>query len=391
MHIVKLTARLLMALCLASIMPALLSGCWSKQELNDRSFVSTMIIDMNKEGETEVSTLFLLPNRISTGLESNAPGQKPYVLVTGKGRNVAEAFHKLQRDLPRNVTWGQMSVIIIGDRYARAGLAPLFDFLIRSTEFRLRVNVFYFKGVARNLSKLAPIFERFPTEIWRETTHTKRIPPIQIRDLLYAYWNNLGDGYMPELVLRMNNLLTENKKMPWSGIGGAALIKNGKVTDRFTDEETEGILVLTNDVDELLVTAQMPDDEELVSARLIDIRRKVKAVRRGNQVEIPISVTAEADLVSIHSSLDLSNPSNLRKIERALQERLQEKIHAAVDRARRRRADVFQWSEYIKYKYPSLWRQWSERLRENLVENVKPEIDVRIHLRNTGVSRSNKS
>nr|WP_281423101.1 Ger(x)C family spore germination protein [Paenibacillus oenotherae] len=379
---------MLLALGLACM---LLSGCWSKQELNDRSFISTLIIDLNEEGATEVSALFLLPNRISTGLQSNTAGQKPYVLVTGTGRNIPEAFHDFQRDLPRNVTWGQLSVIIIGDRYARAGLAPLFDFLVRSTEFRLRVNVFYYKGVARNLSKLAPIFERFPTEIWRETAHTRRTPPVRIRDMLYSYWNNLGDGYLPELNLKMNNLLTENKKVPWSGIGGAAILKNGKVIDRFTEEETEGVLLLTTDVNELLVTGQMPDDGGLVSARLIDVKHKVKAVRRGDEVDIRVAVTADADLMSIQSNLDLGRPSNLRIIEQALQEQLLKKAQAAIDRARKRRVDAFQWSEYVKYKYPSLWQQWSKHPRSNLTEKMKPEIDVRIRLRNTGVSRSTKS
>jgi spore germination protein KC len=382
--------RIVALLGLIAVIPVTLTGCWSKQELNDRTFVSTMLIDLNEDGQTEVSTMFMLPNRITTGLTSMNMTQKPYVLISGKGADVAEALQHIQSELPRAVTWGQMQVIVIGDRFARAGLAPLFDHLIRATDFRLPLYVFYFNGLARNLARLEPVFERFPTEIWRESAHTMRVPPIKIRDLLYAQWNNLGDSYIPELSLRDLKLLTESKTVKWSGVGGAVIMKNNAVTGRFTQDETKGILLMMNRITEMIITGQLPDDKGMYSVRLINVTPRTRAVRHADRVAIQVAIRGKADLISIESKINLSSPANVALLEKAVNDRVKQMVQATVDKARKYQADAFQWSELVKYKYPDLWQEWVKNPEEMMVENTDPEFDVQVNLRGTGVSRSGK-
>lgn len=365
-----------------------LTGCWSKQELNDRTFVASLLVDMDEQGRTEISTLFLLPNRISSGLNAPPGGERPFVSLTGKGRDITEAFQQIQKDLPRTVSWGQMRTIIVGDRYARAGMTPLFDFLIRATDFRFRVYMFYFNGEARNITMLTPVFERFPTEIWRESAHTRHLPPVNIRDLLYSQWNNLGDAYIPELRLKELNVLTEDKPVHWSGIGGAAIMKNNAVIGSFTADETMGVTFMKSRTPELMLTAKVREPEGLFSVRLVDIKQSTRAERRGNKVLIHVSIDGKADLVSIQSKLDLHDPASMRKLERALNMRIRDLAQSAADKAQNEQADVFQWSEYVKYKYPSLWRGWAGQTRENLFGSMKPVIHARILLRTPGISHS---
>ncbi|MFC5530823.1 Ger(x)C family spore germination protein [Cohnella yongneupensis] len=366
------------------------AGCWSKEELNDRTFITTLLVDRTDAGETEVSALFILPNRLSAGL-SPSPNEKPYTLVTRTGRNVAEAIQKLQEELSRSVNWGQMRVIVIGDKYARAGMAPLFDYLLRAPDFRLRVFVFYFDGLVKDLAKLDTIFERSPAEIWREAAHTQRVPPVTIRDLLYSQWNNLGDGFIPELDLHTVKLPTETKTVHWSGIGGAALMKDAKIVSKFTKDETKGILLLTNRIRELIVTANLPDNKgEPFSARLFGIKPYTRAVRQGDRVLIRVDIEAEGDLMSIHDGFDLEKPANIVKLEKALSLKLRELAESAVEQARRNKSDAFQWSEYVKYESPALWREWSDDLRDQLTMNISADIRVHVHLRSTGVNRSSK-
>lgn len=387
---IRAALRRSLKLALAVSLAAGLTGCWSKQELNDRTFVSTLLIDLNEQGETEVSTLFILPNRISIGLNAAPGSQKPYVLMTGKGRNIAEAFQRIQRDLPRNISWGQMRAIIIGDRYARAGLAPLFDYLIRATDFRLRVYMFYYDGVARELARLTPIFERFPTEVWRESAHSRRLPPVSIRDLLYAHWNNLGDAYIPELTLLELRLLTEDKLVEWSGAGGAAILRDNKVIGKFTEEEATGISFMEGRTAEMALTSALPEGGGLFSVRLVDLRPRTTAYRRGSKVVVRVSISGKADIVSIQSNTDLGKLAGMRTIEQALNARIARIGQSAADKAQAVQADVFQWSEFMRYKYPSLWRQVQAGPRVQLFTQMETIVDAHVELRSTGIGRSSK-
>ncbi|MGG1515373.1 Ger(x)C family spore germination protein [Paenibacillus oryzisoli] len=380
--------RLFLRISLLAALMAGLTGCWSKQELNDRTFVSAMLVDLNEKGQTEVSTLFMLPNRISTGLNSNVPSTKPFVLITGVGKDVAEALQHIQRDLPRTVTWGQIQVVIIGDRFAKKGLKPLFDHLIRATDFRLPIYVFYFNGMAKNLAKLDSIFERFPTEVWREAAHMKQVPPIRIRELLYSIWNNLGDSYIPELSMKEMKLFTEGKTVKWSGVGGAAIMKDSKVIDRFSNEEMLGLLLLNNRVPEMLITGQLPGNDGVYSARLEDVRHEVYAVREGSDVKLHVTIKGNADLISIESGMNLTSIANIKKMEAVINQRIEQLVRGAADKAKSEQADTFQWSEKIKYKYPKLWQAWSDNPREQMYAHMKLEFDMKVTLRGTGVSRT---
>ncbi|RIE02516.1 hypothetical protein [Cohnella faecalis] len=55
-----------------------ITGCWSKEELNDRTFAMAMMVDLTDEGKTELSMLFYLPNRLSTGVSASNSLQKPF-------------------------------------------------------------------------------------------------------------------------------------------------------------------------------------------------------------------------------------------------------------------------------------------------------------------------
>ncbi|MGG1554790.1 Ger(x)C family spore germination protein [Paenibacillus ferrarius] len=379
---------LILKISLLAALLASLTGCWSKQELNDRTFVSAMLVDLNENGQTEVSTLFMLPNRISTGLNSNVSNTKPFVLISGSGADVAEALQHIQRDLPRKVTWGQLQVVIIGDRFARKGLRPLFEHLVRATDFRLPVYVFYFNGMAKNLAKLETIFERFPTEVWREAAHMKQVPPIRIRELLYSVWNNFGDSYIPELSMREMKLLSEGKTVKWSGVGGAAIMKDSKVIDRFSNEEMPGLLLLKNRVPEMLVTGQLPGNDGVYSVRLEDTRPNVYAVREGSNVKLHVTIEGSADLIAIESNMNLTTSANIKKLEAVINRRIEQLVHGAADKAKSEQADTFQWSEKIKYKYPQLWLEWSDNPRKQMFEHMKLEFDIKVNLRGTGVSRT---
>ncbi len=373
---------------LLSLALVAIGGCWSREELNDRTFIAALLVDRTEEGETEVSAVFILPNRLTSGMSGPSSTQKPYTLISRKGRDVAEAIQHMQDDLPRSVTWGQMRIIIIGDRYARSDMKPLFDHLIRAPEFRLRVYMFYYNGIAKNLLQMESIFERFPSEIWREAAHIKRLPPVTLRDLFYSQWNNFSDGYIPELSLHQVKQPTEKKPVHLTGIRGAALIKNAKVIGRFNQRETQGILLIRERIRDLVLTVNLPDGNGLFSARLFDVHPRTNSYRQGDRVIVNVEIEANADLMSIQPRIDLHDPANIRLLEQALNRELQDLAESAFERARRSKADVFQWSEYVEYKYPSLWKAWSDRLRDNLAMNLEARFVPRVQLRSTGISRS---
>ncbi|RIE02517.1 hypothetical protein D3H35_17660 [Cohnella faecalis] len=278
-----------------------------------------------------------------------------------------------------------MRIVIVGDRYASNGLRPLLDFLVRVSYIRLRTNLFYVSGEAKEVGALAPVFERFPSEVIREFSHMGILPEVILKDLLYSEWNGLSDAYLPELRMRQGPVITEKMEgQKWIVSGRAALIKDGTKAAMFSDRGTRGIQWLADDKPQMIVTVPSPSDGKLISVLVQDTERKVSAERKGDEMIVRIGLRASGRLLSTESELDVTKADSIKLIQRAVSEEIKDQMEEAVALARDNQADPFQWSEIAEYRFPSLWKEWQPQLRERLADSVDARITVRFELKDTG-------
>ncbi|MDG0811683.1 hypothetical protein OMP40_21655 [Cohnella rhizosphaerae] len=132
-------SRFPLAALAASLLVLPLSGCWSKVELNDRSFITSAYIDLGEGPDEIVLTIDSpLPNRMGAiGNTDTAPQRgRSYTSNTAAGATIPEALDKIQNDLTRQLTWGQTRAVVVSADFAaqrgtegRAGMGvaqPLF-------------------------------------------------------------------------------------------------------------------------------------------------------------------------------------------------------------------------------------------------------------------------
>ncbi|HWI53988.1 MAG TPA: Ger(x)C family spore germination protein, partial [Symbiobacteriaceae bacterium] len=118
----------------------LLTGCWSRVEVNDLAIVSLVGIDRTPEGEIELWINVVVPARAGGAPGAGAPtGQpgNPFIMLNARGKTILHAATRLQRQLPRRLFWAHARVILLGERLARDGSLPAVDFLTRHRELRL--------------------------------------------------------------------------------------------------------------------------------------------------------------------------------------------------------------------------------------------------------------
>lgn len=77
-----------------------LTGCWSKVELDELTFIYGLYIDVGKEpGTVEVSISSPLPNRLMSGTQagSGTGDGKAYTLVSKTARTIQDATIMIQK------------------------------------------------------------------------------------------------------------------------------------------------------------------------------------------------------------------------------------------------------------------------------------------------------
>ncbi|OXM85138.1 Ger(x)C family spore germination protein [Paenibacillus rigui] len=367
---------------LLAVLP--LAGCWSKEEFNDRAFVTLMLVDRTPSGLTELSIGFFLPNRLAPGQGQPMSKEKPFALVNRTGRDLAEAYQHVQKEVPRKVTWGALRVIIVSGAYAEHGLQPLLDFILRISDIRLKAFLYQINGKAQKVGGITPIFERFPSEIIREFSHMELLPCTTIKDVLYAHYN-YGDSFIPQLSLTDKKMNSENQKVgSWLGTKGAVLIRNGKQTAEFTREQTRGIQWMTEKVKNMILTFASPTDGKPISIRIANLKQTLTIEQADDRIDVHIGIQSAGDLISTESSANLSDLTVLTQIQQAAADQIKTETMDVLKQTIAHHADLFHIGNQILWKYPELWKRIKDHWRDYYAEHTDFHAEVELRLQRFG-------
>lgn len=365
---------------LACIPVCMLCGCWSKIEVNDRAFARVMLLDRTNEG-IEMTLGFPLPNRLSSTSKGGGGGSssKPFTFVTKTGRDVGEAFRKIQADLSRRVTFGQLRHIVMGKEFAQSGIKPVVDF--SSREFAIHINAYLFisEDKAKSITSIPVTFEEFPTDILTQFAKERQTIMVTVKDMLMSTFNR-GDLVIPMLVFGRKGVESEGNKKNWMCTDGAGVIRNGKMIGKLTDEETQGALWVLKQLNYSAYDVNSPTDNKPVNFLIRNAKTHLKAQVHGDEISIQIECKAMAGILGTESAIDVTEPTELRKLELLLNEKIKDRIRRAVAVSKTLKSDVFQFADYIKGRYPGRWKdlrpEWGERYADQV--RVDPRVNISV-------------
>lgn len=172
-----------------------LTGCWSKVELDELTFVYGLFIDTGKEpGTVEVTINAPLPNRLSSaGQPANGDGGgRAYSNISKTAETISDAVMLIQKDLTRKLTLTHLKVVVIGQTYARQGIGDLLEWIKGEPALPLGTYIMGSPGSAKDLNKLTPIYEQLPAQVLMNFATEKFMFATTIKDCLFAEASGVG-------------------------------------------------------------------------------------------------------------------------------------------------------------------------------------------------------
>lgn len=367
------TGAKMLFIAIYAILPSLvLSGCWSSVELNSRSFVRMILLDKTESG-VELTLAFPLPNRLIPG-QAGTTGEltgNPYTYITKTGKDIGEAYRSIQSDLSRSITFGQTSVVVIGNEFAKAGIEPILEFIAREPRFHINANLFVTNGKVLELSSVPVVFERFPADILIAYGRERVTISTTTTDCLIATYHG-GDMILPMLKLEKKIIPSEKQKeRTWLGTDGAALFKEGKLQRTLTTEEMRGALWILGQIKDSEISVRSTTDGKNVDYMVNKAHTQILPVIRGEQITIMIQARADASLISSESNVDLQDPHQRKKLEKGIESLIEERMNKAIEKTRKMGADVFKFGSYIDWHYPQQWKAIASTWREQYSHKIK--------------------
>ena len=167
---------------------------------------------------------------------------------------------------------------------------------------------------------------------------------------------------------------------------GTAIFKKDKMIGTFDIYETQVLQLLTNKFREALLSTLDPlnKDSQIAYRLLATAPPQIKYWHKKNKNYFLVKLRLEADLISIQSGIDYTNPRQEARLDKHIALELKQRIQKTIKKAQQYDSDVFGFG--IKVRNTMLtapaWDryQWPEKFKD---ANIS--VQVKVALRRVGV------
>ncbi|MFD7521918.1 Ger(x)C family spore germination protein [Paenibacillus chitinolyticus] len=362
----------------------LMTGCWSKVEIDQQTFIFAMYIDQGDTPETvEVTISSPLPNRLMSGQQagSGSSNGKPYAMITKQGTSIQHALMLIQRDLTRKIHFGHTRMVTVGRPYAESGIKDMLDWMQREPTFHISTIVNTAPGKAREIAELTPVYEHMPSEVLLKMAQQRAMLDTSAKQCLIAEASGQGvaTNYLSMGVMKMPSENGETRQ--WAGIQGVALYNNDKLTGVLPSAEGRTLAWALGRSGRQVYTLTWDDGQSMADILFNQLMSK-KSVRMGPEgPRFTLALKGDGDLIHKRDIMNRNEKEINAIIEQKLREKIEKQLKSAFSKTQKAKSDVLQLGMLLDWKYPKFWEEkrdnWTDYYKNNLDIEFKVEINVK--------------
>ena len=358
------------------------TGCFNYSELNDYAIATGMAIDKSDDGY-EVSTL------ISNSPKSN---EKNYttVVYSGKGKTIYEAIKEIGLISPKELYIGHLSILIISDSVAKDGINSVLEFLLQEPRSKKNFYVALSKGnKAKDVLSITSPLTDFPsqnlaTNLKATTNLQGSISAIDFNTLLYKLVNKGVDLTLNGFVIvgdikngvKESNMET-NKPASYIKLTNQAIFKDDKIIAWANKNESRGINIINDKIHEMYIKVKCDDGYIVVDTNTLETKKSVD--KKGN---VRLNTTGKASISEITCDIDLTRPSNIKRIDNKVNNKIKELESKAINLSKKNSTDIFGIGLMYYQDYPDSYNKIKDY--DKFYKNVKFKSNVDIKINTSG-------
>ncbi|SDN03698.1 spore germination protein KC [Paenibacillus sp. yr247] len=374
----------------------MISGCWSRRELNELSITVALAIDKS-DGEYDLTVQLVNSGEIASKNKSGFG--TPVTTYTSQGETLLEALRKLTMKLNRRIYLAQLRMVIIGEGLAKEGISPVLDFLSRNHELRTD----YFIVIARDVRA---------EQIVKVLTPLEKIPANQLfssLELAQKFWAATGKVTLEDLI---SNILSKGaKEAVLTGIriegdpelgskksamekvnsspvliySGLAVFKKDKLIGWLNENESKGYNYTQDKVKSTVIEVKCPKGKGNLAVELI----RVVAKQKGSVVEgtphITLNLRGEVNVGDVQCDIDLTKNQTIDELEKLIEKDVKTMIEQAIRKGQTQlKSDVFGFGEAIHRSDPKYWNKVKDTWEREGYKQVEVKINPNIKIRRLG-------
>ena len=380
----------------------LLTGCWDKVEIERKSFISTIAVDVGKSiskqdelkkiksdeifNESEYKKLnitFGFPNISELGpTDSGAATEQ---IISTDAFSMQDSINELASKTSRIIYTGHSKLLLLSNEVLQYPdvFKEIVDFFERQADINRMMFVVAVDGKAQDYVKFIPSMEKniqtYISGLMENSSNNSSILPVTLNDMLICLYNNKSIA-IPSLEFDKDDKTKLN-------ISGMALIKDYKIDGYLTPDETSSLDILRGEIKggkETILKNGHPIEFEVGG-----VKRRIKIVDSNNikKLNVRIDVSLEGQLKGYSVSENLFDYEKLEDIQQDFSHVIERKCEKVARILQEQHPiDLMGLKDYCEKFHPDLYKKIGDNWDE-VYKNANIDVNVVVHARRVGITK----
>ena len=368
----------------------LLSGCYNYRELNELGITTAVSIDY-KDNNFYVIAEVINPIKQQDASSSN---NSPFVNYNSSSSSLQDAFRKVVLESPRQLYAAQLEIIVLSEEVVNNHLEEVLEYFARDPESRTEIKIIVAKteDSTKAITLQTLLTSLSSSNIIKSLDLQSKVLgmayPVTLNELLNMYIDPYLEVVLPSMTLYGNyeigdekeNITTSSPKAIVK-IDGSTITKDNKILGYLDLEESKTLNLINGKLKETIIKMNYYDGYIIFEPNRIKVSRELDI--KNNIIKINISGYSKTK--EIQSNIDLKDPKEVEKLNKALNMELEKKITDTFNSIREKYdTDVFGFQELYyrtNYKY---FKENCTNWYEDIYPKIKLEVKANVRLYEKG-------
>jgi len=333
----------------------LLTGCWSKYEVQNINYVSAVGIDY-VEGQYNIYAQLLDFSTVGK-LEGQREADEPPVWIgRGEGISFTEAANDLYSSSQQRINWGQVSAILFSERLLKEQkVGEVLELINRYREIRYLTWVYSTRDPLNEILIATPFFRLSPkASILHNPEQNFRqrsiLAPVRLQNFVMDSNEKAKVSYIPELSVRKDQWKENHKPQEPLEYSGLQIYDQDNYYARMSLDEIKGLPWLNKHT--VRIPVDLFSDHKLVAVLVAeDTEYDIKPTTKHDKAYFDISVKVKFGINELHA--DLTEQELTRMAEKKIEQQIRETFQIAFEN----KIDIYNLGESLFRRNPSAWKR----------------------------------
>lgn len=361
----------------------LLTGCWSKKEIDDFAIVLGSSTDITTENG--IDKYVLLTSVVRPPSQGKpGPSAPAEIFLKGKGPSFQEALMGSMKELPRHTFFGQILFNIFGERTAQEKTAQLMEGLLRYSQDRPLSSLYVTKGEASKILQALPTsYSILSFQIKKqEETALRAGVACGVSFEQFGEWllSPDRDAVLPEIETVSRG---KDETVPESIIvQGFGVFRGTKLVGWLNTEEARGYLLITKKISAGQIPIPFTMDGKSMVYWLSGTKSKITSCMTDGTPSFKITIQTKGVIYDTNN-YDVS-AEEIKPLEQAVGEEIRLLPLKTIAKAKEYEADFLGCMENLHRYHLSAWQEIAPNWRESF-RNADIEVEVQAKILSAGL------